>query len=159
MGGIAIVLAALAASAPNAAAQDVRRAEAPQVYVRTGYAWLNQADGMSDCPYLCNPLGGVSNAISFAVGGRLSDRFSLSGDLTVGAVLEMQQSARTPEEQTSTKRATERFSSRAQAGGTCHGADAPCSSRSPAAGSHSAASPAPSRRCESFRRVPNGFLT
>ena len=92
--GLAIVLAALAASSPNAAAQDVRLVEAPQVYVRTGYVWLNQADGVSDCPYLCNPLGGGSNAVAFAVGGRLTDRFSLSGDVTVGSILEMQQTAR-----------------------------------------------------------------
>lgn len=96
MSGLAIVLAALAASSPSAAAQDVRPVVAPEVYVRTGYVWLDHARGVSDCPYLCNPLGGGSNAISFAVGGRLTDRFSLSGDMTVGAILEMQQSARAP---------------------------------------------------------------
>ena len=42
----------------------------------------------------CSRLGGGSNAISFAVGGRLTDRFSVSGDVTVGGILEMQQSAR-----------------------------------------------------------------
>jgi hypothetical protein len=92
--GFAVVLAALVVPTGDTAQQAAPPTRQPRTYVRAGFVLLNQAEGVSDCPYLCNPLGGTSNAITFGVGVRANDRFSVSGDLTVAANLEMEQSAR-----------------------------------------------------------------